>query len=178
MKRTAQSAVPGGTFFFTVALAEAGSRLLVDEVALLRDVVAAVRAEHPMEIDAMVILPDHLHAVWTLPRGDTGAAIRWRKIKASFARHCRAKDEASRAELWRPGVLEHSVADPAEHRRHLARCWHDPVRHGLVARPADWPFSSLHREIRAGRVPADWTADWPADRPVDLTNRSVPRPAA
>ena len=78
--------VPGGTYFFTVALAERSRRLLVDHIDLLRASFRQVKAAHPFEIVAIVILPDHLHTVWTLPDGDSDYSTRWRQIKSGFSR--------------------------------------------------------------------------------------------
>jgi putative transposase len=78
--------VPGGCWFFTVALLERNNTLIVDQIAILRDAVARTRHSHPFEIDAFVVLPDHLHAVWTLPPGDADFSMRWRLIKTRFAK--------------------------------------------------------------------------------------------
>ena len=81
--------VTGATVFFTVALAQRGGSLLVDEVEALRAAVRATRAERPFQIDAWVVLPDHLHCVWTLPAGDCDYGTRWGAIKAQFSMSCR-----------------------------------------------------------------------------------------
>src|SRR6056297_4359929 len=81
--------VAGARVFFTVALAERGSRVLVDEVGRLREAVRMTRAERPFGIDAWVVLPDHLHCVWTLPAGDADYSVRWGAIKARFSMSCR-----------------------------------------------------------------------------------------
>jgi putative transposase len=78
--------VPGGCFFFTVNLLERRQTLLVDQIAGLREAVATTRQAHPFSIDAFVVLPDHLHAVWTLPSGDSDFSTRWRLIKSRFAK--------------------------------------------------------------------------------------------
>ncbi|WP_276153235.1 MULTISPECIES: transposase [unclassified Sulfitobacter] len=94
MSRYSRMYVPGGTYFFTVNLAQRGTDLLVREITLLRSVYRAVAREHPIYCNAMVILPDHIHTVWTLAEGDADFSIRWKKIKARFfkhsgaARHC------------------------------------------------------------------------------------------
>jgi putative transposase len=78
--------VAGGSFFFTVTLADRRLRLLTDHVEELRAAFRETRRRHPFTIDAMVVLPDHLHAVWTLPEGDSNFATRWRLIKSAFSR--------------------------------------------------------------------------------------------
>ena len=149
--------VPGASLFFTVALAVRGSALLTDEVARLRGAVAATRNERPFEIDAWVVLPDHLHCIWTLPAQDHDFSTRWRLIKARFARGLpkgRLRDShVARQErgIWQRRFWEHHIRDQADMDAHLRYCWFNPVKHGLVARPEDWPYSSVHREIAAGR---------------------------
>jgi putative transposase len=78
--------VAGGTYFFTVNLADRAQGWLVEYVDDLREVLRAVKRRHPFHIDAMVIMPDHLHALWTLPVGDVGYPLRWMLIKAGFSR--------------------------------------------------------------------------------------------
>src|ERR1700736_1252964 len=77
--------VPGGSYFFTVNLADRRRALLTEHIALLRAAFREVRARHTFAIEAAVILPDHLHAIWTLPDGDADFATRWRLIKSSFS---------------------------------------------------------------------------------------------
>ena len=77
--------VPGGTFFFTVTLADRTSKVLVEDIDLLRNALRAARRERPFAIDAIVILPDHLHAIFTLPPEDFDFSGRWRRIKGHFS---------------------------------------------------------------------------------------------
>ena len=167
--------VSGLPVFFTVCLAVRGSDLLVREVARLREAVRLTREEHPFEIEAMVVLPDHLHAIWTLPEGDRAYGTRWGAIKSRFSRSVMkarrkgrvgfyptaprspSKTRKGDAGIWQRRFWEHHIRDAADLEAHLAYCWGNPVRHGLVDRAVDWPFSSLHREIRAGRVGSEWT---------------------
>ena len=144
--------VPGATVFFTVTLAERGTSLLVDQVGALRQAVRATRLDHPFYIDAWVVLPDHLHAVWTLPPEDHDFATRWRVIKARFSRqvpeglrrpsHIRRRERG----VWQRRYWEHHIRDPADWQNHVAYCWNNPVKHGLADEPSDWPFSSWHRD--------------------------------
>jgi putative transposase len=153
--------VPGATYAFTVNLAVPGTDVLVSRIDVLRQAWRATLAEHPFRCDAVVVLPDHLHAVWTLPPGDADFSTRWRKIKARFTRwtEVRGTPSASKtarreAGLWQRRFWEHMVRDAAELDRMARHCWTDPVRHGLVACPTDWPYSSLHRDIRLGLAAA------------------------
>lgn len=160
--------VPGGTYFFTVALARPGMTLLTDHVDLLRAAYRSTTLELPVACDAIVILPDHLHAVWTLPDGDQDFPERWRRIKSRFTHALglrfprspskRAKREAG---VWQRRYWEHLIRDGADYRAHVEYCWSNPVKHGLCASPEDWVLSSLHRDARVGRVPAGWMQSVP-----------------
>lgn len=161
-----RAALPGATYFFTVNLADRGSGALVERIEDLRAAYAATILEHPVRLDAMVVLPDHLHVVWGLPEGDADFPTRWRKIKARFSRavggsHPRSPSKIRKGELglWQRRYWEHAIRDAADWRRHVEYCWRNPVRHGLVRSPRDWPHSSFHREVRRDLVPADWTGD-------------------
>ncbi len=149
--------IGGARIFFTVALDRRGSTLLVDEVERLRVAVRQTMAERPFRIEAWVVLPDHLHAIWTLPAGDADYAIRWGAIKARFSRGLAAGRQRDshllRREkgIWQRRYWEHHLLHEADFQAHLRFCWQNPVRHGLVTDPLDWPFSSVHRDRRAGR---------------------------
>jgi len=161
MSRYRRLLVPGGTYFFTVALANRGARTLLDEIDLLRSVYGAVVAQHPVTCEAMVVLPDHIHAVWTLPAGDADFSIRWKKIKGVFSQHCRAQGQASPSKarrgekgIWQRRFWEHAIRDSADFQTHVAYCHFNPVKHGLAERPEDWPYSTVHRDMREGRYVA------------------------
>jgi putative transposase len=144
--------VPGGTYYFTVRLAERAGQALTDNIALLRHVYACVQRDRPFRTEAIVVLPDHIHAVWTLPEGDADFSRRWQAIKAGFSRHCPTpgpvrQSLARRREkgIWQRRFWEHAVRDPGEFDALCARVVENPVKHGLVARAQDWPYSSVHR---------------------------------
>jgi putative transposase len=158
--------VPGGCFFFTVNLLERRQTLLVDHVALLREAVVTTRRDHPFAIDAFVVLPDHIHAIWTLPAGDRDFSIRWRLIKSRFARALPNQERRSdvriaRGErgIWQRRFWEHMIRDEGDYASHVEYCYINPVKHRLVARVCDWPYSSFHRDVRAGVFPRDWAGD-------------------
>ena len=146
--------VSGASVFFTVTLQDRGGQLLVDEVARLREAVAVTRAERPFQIDAFVVLPDHLHCVWTLPEGETDFSTRWRLIKTRFSRGLpmgarRASHERRHERgIWQRRFWEHHIRSEADFAAHVQYCWINPVKHGLVQRPEDWPYSSIHRDLR------------------------------
>jgi putative transposase len=118
--------VQGGSFFFTVNLADRRRRLLVDHIDLLRRAFREVHERHPFTIEAMVVLPDHLHAIWTLPEGDRDFSARWRLIKATFSRRLPPGEQisASRAAKGERGIWQRRVlgTHDTRRRRFLAAC--------------------------------------------------------
>jgi putative transposase len=157
---------PGGRWFFTVNLLDRRRRLLTDNIDVLREAARLTQTRHPFTIDAMVVLPDHIHAVWTLPPGDADFSLRWRLIKIGFS-HAVPKTErrsavrVARGEraIWQRRFWEHLIRDDEDFRRHVECCYINPVKHGLVTRVRDWPHSSFHRDVRAGLFPEDWAGD-------------------
>jgi putative transposase len=133
--------VPGGCFFFTVNLLERRQTLLVDQIAGLRKAVATTRQDHCFTIDACVVLPDHLHASGRCPR-------RQRLLEARGERS-----------IWQRRFWEHLIRDEADYARHVEYCYINPVKHRWVTRVRDWPYSSFHRDVRAGLFPIDWSGD-------------------
>jgi REP-associated tyrosine transposase len=162
MVRYRRNFVPGGTYFFTVTLADRRSRALVDHVAALRNAFRTARRERPFAIDAVVILPEHLHIVITLPPGDADFSGRWRRIKGLFTRSAAAagatfaRNRKGEHALWQRRFWEHTIRDDGDFTRHVDYIHINPVKHGLVARVKDWPYSSFHRYVRQGLLPQDW----------------------
>lgn len=166
MSRYRRVRVPGGTYFFTVNLLERRRTLLVDRIDDLRAAFRAAHAARPFAVDAIVILPDHLHCLWRLPEGDADNATRWRHIKSAFSRGVPPGERCSlrrvrKAErgIWQRRYWEHLVTDDEDLRRHVDYIHFNPVKHGYVQRPTDWPWSSIHRVIRRGDMPPDWAGD-------------------
>ena len=144
--------VPGGTYFFTVCLQDQRSDLLISHVDLLRDATRVCRKRWPFTIDAAVILPNKLHMIWTLPEGDADFSKRWRMIKSGFSRHAPAPtyippSHARRGDkgIWQRRFWDHLIRDDADLAMHAHMIRSAPVHAGLVRRPSDWPFCSLHR---------------------------------
>lgn len=157
---------PGGCWFFKVNLLERRKRLLVDRIDALRAAVGETRARYPFTIDAVVVLPDHIHAIWTLPPGDADFSLRWRLIKSRFAKTLPKQERLSAARqargergIWQRRFWEHLIRDEADFTRHIEYCYINPVKHGLVTRVCDWPHSSFHRDVRAGIIPVDWAGE-------------------
>ena len=161
--RYRRAQVQGGCYFFTVVLADRRSALLVEHIDVLRNALRVVRQRHPFEIVAMVVMPEHLHAVWQLPPGDADYATRWALVKSAFSRaipnletiHASRISKRERG-IWQRRYWEHLIRDDEDLTRHLDYIHFNPVKHGLVQRAVDWPYSSLHRYIRKGILPTEW----------------------
>ncbi len=156
----------GGSYFFTVNLANRRLRLLTENVDLLRAAFRYTRQRHPFAIEAIVVLPDHLHTIWTMPEGDADFAVRWALIKASFSRTLRKGEPVSASRrrrrergIWQRRYWEHTIRDEDDFGRHLDYIHFNPVKHGHVACVATWPYSSFHRMVRLGFYPESWSGD-------------------
>ncbi len=168
--------VPGGTFFFTVNLFDRRSNLLVLWIDALRDAVRQVRTRAPFQIDAWVVLPDHMHCIWTLPAGDADFPGRWRSIKIAFSKalpagEWRSSVMTSRGErgIWQRRYWEHTIRDERDLAAHMDYTHFNPVKHGLVAHAADWPHSSFRRCVARGLYPAEWLG--PREGPQNIGER-------
>lgn len=153
----------GGSFFFTVNLLERRRELLTCHIDLLRDSVRRVRRLYPFRIEAWVVLPDHLHCVWTLPPGDGDFAVRWRLIKLLFCKELPRDERLSAVRrrrnergIWQRRYWEHTLRDEKDFQAHVDYVHINPVKHGLVERAADWPYSTFHRYVKAGVLSTNW----------------------
>lgn len=143
----------GGTYFFTVAIADRTRDLLVANIDNLRASYRAVMRAHPFETIAMTVMPDHLHAIWRLPEGDADFSTRWRQIKAGFSRalpqtELRSPSRSGKAErgIWQRRFWEHLIRDDDDLRFHVDYTHFNPVKHRLVSDAHLWPYSTLHRD--------------------------------
>ena len=158
--------VPGGTYFFTVNLLDRRSDLLVTHIGSLRASVARVRHLMPFHIDAWVVLPDHMHALWTLPEGDVDFSHRWQAIKMGFSKSINPAEPLSTSRrvrgergIWQRRFWEHTVRDEQDYARHFDYIHFNPVKHGLASSAAAWPYSSFHRAVAQGHYPSSWSVD-------------------
>lgn len=160
--------IPGGTFFFTV-VTDGRVRLFDSPAAreLLGDVIRRCQSQWPFRVAAIVLLPEHLHTIWSLPRGDTGYSQRWAWIKGHFTREWLAlgnkeqpvsdgRRRDGRSGVWQPKFWEHTLESETDFERHFDYIHFNPVKHGHVKHPADWPWSSFHRYVRLGVYPENW----------------------
>jgi putative transposase len=158
---------PGGTYFFTVNLLErAGNDLLVRHIDLLRESVRKVRVKYPFVIHAWVVLPEHLHCVIELPVGDSDFALRWRLIRTYFSKSLPKTERQSATRLrrgergiWQRRYWEHLIRDERDFSAHVDYVHINPLKHGLVDRVIDWPFSTFHHLIKEGIYSEDWAGD-------------------
>ncbi len=163
--------MPGGTYFFTVNLLQRRNNdLLIRNIEGLRTVVRTVRAKHPFTTHGWVVLPDHMHCLLSLPEGDADFALRWRLIKSGFSKTIAHTERLSpsrhkRGErgLWQRRYWEHRIRDDADFAAHMDYIHINPVKHGLVSRVDDWPYSTFHRLVEDGVYPAGWAGSALAD---------------
>jgi putative transposase len=166
MARYRRVKLAGGTFFFTVTVAERSSDLLVRYVDLLRRAYGSIHKRYPFKTIAICVLPDHLHAIWSLPSDDGDFPLRWNLIKSGFSRDLSSADWRSRSKIskrekgiWQRRYWEHAIRDDADLARHVDYIHFNPVKHGLVSRVCDWPHSSFHQYVVRGTLPMDWGGD-------------------
>jgi putative transposase len=154
MRGYRQNRVPGATFFFTVRLHERGSTLLTEHIAAFGEAIRQARSRQPFHVDAWVVLPDHAHAIWTLPPGDDDSAGRWRAVKIAFSKALRkaGRADADAGVIWKRHYQHHAIASEAEYCALVDYVHMNPLRHGFCLHAADWPWSSLHRFVAAGLV--------------------------
>jgi putative transposase len=163
MSRYRRANIEGGMYFFTVTLADRRSNLLVEQIDLLRRAYRTVMHSIPVETIAICILPEHLHAVWQLPPDDSDFSKRWQHIKAGFSQALpadpwRSESKLRRGEkgIWQRRFWEHLLCDKDDLQKHIDYIHYNPVKHSLVKKVADWPYSSFHQYVRRGILPADW----------------------
>jgi putative transposase len=168
MSRYRRATTAGSSYFFTVVSYRRQPILCDTSIRVaLRNAIEAERALHPFTIEAWVLLPDHLHCVWTLPEGDADFSTRWMKIKRAVSLTCgdeyRRDDLLSASKLkhrestiWQRRFWEHKIRDEEDFARHVDYIHFNPVKHGHVQRAMDWPYSTFHRYVRDGGYAQDW----------------------
>jgi len=163
-----RSQAKGATFFFTVVTYKR-KRILCHEanVVLIKETFQQVIKQHTLRIRAFVLLPDHIHCIWTLPENDNDFSMRWRLIKSHFSRQCKNEyknlQSASRRSkgeqgIWQRRFWEHQIRNEMDFTKHVEYIHFNPVKHGLVKSPVEWPYSSFHRYVKQGAYESDWGA--------------------
>ena len=156
------------TYFFTI-VTHNRLPIFISETArnLLHDAFSLVGERHPFSTDAICLLPDHLHCIWTLPEGDSDYSYRWKEIKRTFSHQylritkCQNKRNVSQqkrdeAALWQRRFWEHMIRDEMDLERHIEYIHFNPVKHGYVNQVKDWPWSSFHRYVRLKLYDLEW----------------------
>lgn len=152
----------GASYFFTVTLKNRQASLLTDNIDILRRCFKRCKNHHPFHIDAIVILPEHLHTIWTLPVSNDDYPKRWRLIKAAFTRELQKehlisnKNKHGEHAIWQRRYWEHTLRNEKDFNQHIDYIHYNPVKHCLVEKVSDWPYSSFHRYVDAGILPNDW----------------------
>ena len=163
-----RSQTQGGTYFFTVVTHNRRPFLCEPEnILLLRTIFSEIKDKHPFTIDAAVVLPDHIHCLWTLPMGDSDFSKRWRLIKSAFSRQCgaqykgivtKSRQRKNEIAVWQRRFWEHEIQNEKDYLQHVEYIHYNPVKHGLIDALADWLHSSFHRYVSKGLYEPNWGA--------------------
>jgi putative transposase len=163
MSNYRRNRVAGGTYFFTVNLLERKKTLLVDHIDELRCAITKTRNHKPFHIDGWVILPDHMHCIWTLPKGDDDYSGRWRAIKTTFSKSISKKEYQSKTRIgrnergiWQRRFWEHTIRDEVDYQNHMDYLHFNPVKHGMVNTVQEWEYSTFHHLVKKDVYPENW----------------------
>lgn len=152
-----------GCYFLTFNLIDRKSQLLLTHIDKFRIAYARTVQQHRFHLEAMVVLPDHVHIMITLPEDSDNYAIVVASLKSQFSRQLnnietitswrQAKREKG---IWQRRFWVHCIRDDTDYRQHMNYIHYNPVKHGHVAKPQDWPYSTLHKLIEKDIYPTDW----------------------
>ena len=164
MRRYKRLRVKGGCYFFTVVLEQRwGNRFLIDNIDALRTAFLKVKRKHPFKMDAVVILPDHLHCIWQLPEDTDDYSTRWRLIKSEFSKSIEKGELVSKSRqrkgergIWQRRFWEHLIRDDSDFQNHVDYIHYNPVKHGYVEQVKAWQYSSFHRWVEKGVYTENW----------------------
>jgi putative transposase len=160
----------GGSYFFTVVTYQRQNILTRQEnIERLRAAFKREMEKYPFTIDAIIILPDHLHTIWSLPKGDNDFSNRWSRIKRYFSVGCIGAQQTqfvSRSKkrekaVWQKRFWEHVIRDDDDLQRHMDYIHYNPVKHGYVTAPLHWPYSSFKRFVQKGWYSEQWGSHEP-----------------
>lgn len=163
-----RSHVKGGTFFFTLVTYLRKSILIEPQsIAILHTVWEDVQTKHPFHTDAIYLLPDHIHCIWTLPEDDADYSLRWKEIKRIFTHRyvyqtgpkitpTDSRQKRLESTIWQRRFWEHTIRDEKDLENHLNYIHYNPVKHGLVTKPVDWEWSSFRYFVKGGAYDKDW----------------------
>ena len=167
MSNYRRSTTQGASFFFTVVTHQ--RRPLFDKensISILREAHRREQQRRPFIIAAAVILPDHIHSLWTLPENDADYSSRWREIKKYVSKELgHSKNTRGESNVWQRRFWEHQIRDEQDWNTHMDYIHYNPVKHGYAEKPVDWKWSSFSRWVARGV----YTADWGSSEPIGLT---------
>ncbi len=171
MSNYRRAKTPGGKYFFTVVTKNRKPWFNNEaNIELLRSAFRKTLSDKPFTIEAIVILPDHLHCMWQLPEEDCDFSGRWREIKKRVSRQLDSNTNARRERsVWQRRFWEHQIRDEEDWRRHMDYIHYNPVKHGLVPRVSDWPWSSFDRCVAKGW----YSPDWGSQEPIGLAGMEL-----
>ncbi|WP_298441983.1 transposase [uncultured Ferrimonas sp.] len=141
----------GGCYFFTLVSHQRRTDLLLPQWPRLKEALLITQRQRPFTIDALCVMPDHLHLMLTLPQDDDDFPTRLRLFKTRFTKSLNMSER-----IWQRRYWEHLIRDPADYQAHFDYLHYNPVKHGLVTQVADWPYSTFHRYVADGVYPVDW----------------------
>lgn len=164
MSNSIRHRTKGATYFFTLRLAQRHDDLLIRKIDHLRNAMRDTLRRYPFKIDAIVVLPNVIHMLWTLPEGDSKYPTRIAMLKSRFSRvmpmpahqtqtQTPTPTQIKRAEkgIWQRQYWEHEIRDADDLKRHRDMIYLSPVHAGLCPAPQDWPHTSLHRDLALGQ---------------------------
>ena len=158
--------VQGVTYFFTVRLEDGENDLLVDNLQLFQKALRSVLRERPFYIDAMVVLPDHIHCMWTLPILRTDFLLRWNSFEKRFTESLYLSNAPSAASvkqpnqvIWQQSIERNEIVDALDYKAHMDYIHFNPVKHGEVTQVVQWPYSTFHRLSDRGLYSIEWGED-------------------
>ena len=155
--------IPGGTYFFTVVTHNRAPIFINEERGeALRQAFRKVMALRPFHIDAMVVLPEHLHCIWRMPEADSDFSSRWREIKKAASRQISTvTNQRNERMVWQRRFWEHAIRDEDDWRRHVDYIHYNPVKHRLASCPGQWRWSSFNSAVSNGWYENSWGAGEP-----------------
>lgn len=168
MSRYRRTRTEGGTYFFTIVTYRRQRFFLREDLINdLRQAITDVRQKYPFKIDAWVLLPDHIHCIWTLPKKDNDYSKRIGMIKAQFTSRAKkhlekpqwitpSKSKHRESTIWQRRFWEHEIRNNKDFERHVDYVHFNPVKHDLVNAACDWPYSTFHRYVKSGVYSKDW----------------------
>jgi putative transposase len=148
----------GGHYFFTLVTYQRSPIFSnAEKVEQLKIAINKVKKTYPFSLNAMVVLPDHLHCLWKLPEKDNNFSMRWRLIKRYFSMEVDASvNHRKEKEVWQRRFWEHTIRDVNDWQKHMDYIHYNPVKHGLARMPLDWQHSSFNYWVGRGLYEENW----------------------